>query len=59
MTRAPTAGNVAFGTTNVSPNRPLNRIATSRASSTCWRWSSPTGTSAVSYNKMSETMSTG
>ena len=30
MTRAPNGGNVAFGTTNVSPNWWLNRSATSR-----------------------------
>ena len=30
MTRAPTAGKVAFGTTKVSPKRLLNRMATSR-----------------------------
>jgi hypothetical protein len=59
MMRAPTGGNVAFGTTNVSPKRLLNRPATSRASSRCWRWSSPIGTSSVSYSRMSATMRTG
>ena len=48
MMRAPTVGNVAFGTTSVGPKRWLKRIARSRVSSTCWRWSSPTGTSSVS-----------
>ena len=48
MTRAPNGGNVAFGIMNTSPNWWLNRIAMSRVSSTCWRWSSPTGTSSVS-----------
>src|SRR5262245_57901413 len=48
MMRAPSGTTTAFGTTKVSPNRWLNRIAMSRASSTCWRWSSPTGTSSVS-----------
>ena len=31
------------GTVNVSPKRVLKRWARSRLSSTCWRWSSPTG----------------
>ena len=38
-------GMTALGTTNVSPNLALKRIAMSRVISTCWRWSSPTGTS--------------
>ena len=46
--RAPTGGIVPFGTTKVSPKRWLKRMAMSRASSRCWVWSSPTGTSSVS-----------
>ena len=45
MIRAPTAGTRSSGTTSVSPKRALKRSATSRINSTCWRWSSPTGTS--------------
>ncbi len=45
MIRAPTFGNVPSGTTSSSPKRSLKRSATSRISSMCWRWSSPTGTS--------------
>ena len=41
MTRAPAVGMAASGTTRVSPKRWLKRMATSRASSRCWRWSSP------------------
>ena len=37
MTRAATGGFTARGTTNVRPYRVLKRLATSRASSTCWR----------------------
>ena len=37
MTRAPTGGVTARGTTNVSPYRWLNRMARSRASSRCCR----------------------
>ena len=48
MIRAPTGGMLASGTTSVSPQRWLNRMAMSRASSRCWRWSSPTGTRSVS-----------
>ena len=44
MMRAPAGGIAASGTLNVVPKRPLNRIAMSRISSRCWRWSSPTGT---------------
>ena len=47
MIRAPTVGIRGSGNTNVSPKRVLNRCATSRASSRCWRWSSPTGTSSA------------
>ena len=53
ITRAPACRMVALGTVNVGPNRALNRSARSRVSSTCWRWSSPTGTSSVSYRRMS------
>ena len=35
ITRAPAGGVTAAGTTNVSPNRLLNRIAMSRVISTC------------------------
>ena len=46
-TRAPTSGMRCSGTTSrSSPKRALNRAATSRMSSRCSRWSSPTGTSA-------------
>ena len=48
MIRAPATGKVAVGTVKVGPYRLLKRSARSRASSTCWRWSSPTGTSSVS-----------
>ena len=34
---------VGAGTTKVSPNLLLKRIARSRVSSMCWNWSSPTG----------------
>ena len=44
MILAPTGGMVAWGITNVSPYRELNRCAMSRVSSRCCRWSSPTGT---------------
>ena len=44
MIRAACSGMNPVGTVKVSPNRPLNRRATSRVSSRCWRWSSPTGT---------------
>ncbi len=54
MMRAPTSGNVALGRRTSRRRQLLNRSATSRVSSTCWRWSSPTGTSSVSYNKMSD-----
>ena len=47
MIRAPTSGMRCSGTTSVSPKRALKRCATSRASSRCWRWSSPTGTSSA------------
>ena len=59
ITRAPAAGTVATGSTNVSPYRWLNRSATSRVSSMCWRWSSPTGTRSVSYRRMSAACSDG
>ena len=36
--------NSGSGSANVSPNRALKRRTISRASSRCWRWSSPTGT---------------
>ena len=36
------------GTTNPVPYRRLRRMASSRASSRCWRWSSPTGTRSAS-----------
>ncbi len=48
MTRAPALGVAASGTTNVSPKRWLKRRAMSRVISTCWRWSSPTGTALAS-----------
>ncbi len=48
MIRAPTLEMAAVGTTKVVPKRWLKREATSRASSRCWRWSSPTGTRSVS-----------
>ena len=38
----------ASGSVKVSPNRLLNRFARSRVSSTCCRWSSPTGTPVAS-----------
>ncbi len=47
LIRAPSSGKTPFGTVNVSPYRWLNRSAMSRASSMCWRWSSPTGTMSV------------
>ncbi len=47
MIRAPTSGTRSSGTTSVSPKRSLKRRAISRISSTCWRWSSPTGTSVA------------
>ena len=47
MIRAPTSGSTSSGTTSVSPKRALKRRAISRISSTCWRWSSPTGTSVA------------
>ncbi len=47
MIRAPTSGIRCSGTTRVSPKRSLKRRAISRISSTCWRWSSPTGTSVA------------
>ena len=59
MTRAPAAGTTASGSTKVSPNRALNRSATSRVSSMCWRWSSPTGTWSVSYSRMSAACNAG
>ena len=43
--RAPTSGMRTSGTTSASPKRRLKRSATLRISSTCSRWSSPTGTS--------------
>ena len=46
-TRAPTVGMLPSGTTSVSPKRLLNASATSRISSMCSRWSSPTGTSCA------------
>ncbi len=48
ITRAPARGSTAFGTTKVSPKWWLKRMAMSRVISTCWRWSSPTGTSSAS-----------
>ena len=48
MIFAPISPYVPSGTTNVSPKRWLNRCAMSRASSRCWRWSSPTGTTSAS-----------
>lgn len=59
MTRAATVGSTTRGTVKVCPYRWLNRTARSRASSTCCRWSSPTGTSAASYARMSAAISTG
>ena len=59
ITRAPSAGVTAFGNTKVSPNRWLKRIAISRVISMCCFWSSPTGTSSASYNKMSAAWSAG
>ena len=47
MIRAPTSGIRGSGTTSTSPKRALKRSATSRISSMCWRWSSPTGTSCA------------
>ena len=47
MIRAPTSGIRCSGTTSVSPKRSLKRIAMSRMSSRCSRWSSPTGTSCA------------
>jgi len=41
-------GTSACGATNVSPNCALNRLAITRASSTCCIWSSPTGTTVAS-----------
>jgi hypothetical protein len=41
------------GTVKVSPYRVLNRIARSRVSSRCCRWSSPTGTWLAAYATMS------
>ena len=49
----------ASGTTSVSPKRELNRRATSRMSSRCSRWSSPTGTSSARYASTSAAISTG
>ena len=49
----------AAGTVNVSPYRWLNRMARSRLSSRCCRWSSPTGTWSVWYSRMSAACSTG
>ena len=44
MIRAPTSGIRCSGTTRMSsPKRALKRRATSRMSSRCSRWSSPTG----------------
>ena len=59
ITRAATGAVTACGTTNVSPYARLNRMARSRASSRCWRWSSPTGTAVTSYIRMSAAISTG
>ena len=59
MIRPPTSGKIPCGTTNVSPKRALKRSAMSRASSMCWRWSSPTGTASVWYSRMSPAISTG
>ena len=59
MTRAPALGVAASGTTNVSPKRWLKRSAMSRVISTCWRWSSPTGTALASYSRMSAACSAG
>ena len=59
MIRAPTGGMRWSGTTNTSPKRVLKRAAMSRMSSTCWRWSSPTGTSSARYSSTSAAMSTG
>src|SRR6476646_9486521 len=47
LIRAPSSGIETSGTTNVCPKRWLNRSAMSRVSSTCCRWSSPTGTRSV------------
>ena len=46
ITRAATGGWTPTGTVKVGPKRLLKRSATSRVSSRCWRWSSPTGTSS-------------
>src|SRR3989344_4223838 len=40
----PAGGCSSFGMGNVCPKRLLNLRAMARVSSTCWRWSSPTGT---------------
>ena len=49
----------ASGTESTSPNRAFIRSARSRVISRCCRWSSPTGTNAASYMRMSAAMSTG
>ena len=47
------------GTVSTGPNRAFIRSARSRVISRCWRWSSPTGTNAASYIRMSAAISTG
>jgi tryptophanyl-tRNA synthetase len=47
------------GTVSTWPKREFIRSARSRVISRCWRWSSPTGTNAASYMRMSAAMSTG
>jgi hypothetical protein len=59
MIRAAVSGRTPSGTVNVRPYRELNRIATVRASSRCWLWSSPTGTWSTSCTRMSAAISTG
>ena len=53
ITRAAVFEMRGSGTVNTSPYTPLKRCAISRASSTCWRWSSPTGTSSVWQSRIS------
>ena len=57
--RAPTFVTTAFGIVKISPNRLLNRLHKSRVNSTCWVWSSPTGTIVASYSKISQAINTG
>ena len=48
MIRAADLGDPVLGhDQDRSPKRSLKRRAISRISSTCWRWSSPTGTSSA------------